>query len=468
MTAAITPQPDRADASLDDLIAMQQAYFDSGVTRSYEFRVQQLRALKAAIQANEERILGALHADLRKPAYEAFITEVGFLYSEINHVLKHLAGWMKPRRVGTPLQMLPGRSAIHSEPRGRVLIIGPWNYPFQLILAPLVGAIAAGNAAVLKPSELAPATAAVLRDLVSQTFTAQYVAVVEGGVQTSQALLARRWDYIFFTGGGNVGRVVARAAAEHLTPMTLELGGKSPCIVAPDADLDLAARRIVWGKFLNAGQTCVAPDYLLVHHSIHDQLLTRMVDQIRTAYGDDPAASPDYTRIINERHFDRLVALLPGANIVTGGRYDRSARYIEPTIIAGISLDHPAMADEIFGPILPVFTFQALEEAIARIRERPNPLALYLFTRNRETEAQVIREVPFGGGCINDTLMHLSNPDLPFGGVGGSGMGAYHGRYSFDTFSHQKSVVRSAGWFDPKLRYQPYAGKLDLVRRLFK
>ncbi|HYF80500.1 MAG TPA: aldehyde dehydrogenase [Symbiobacteriaceae bacterium] len=468
MTAATTPQPGEIDHPLDDLLAEQQAYFDSGITRTYEFRVQQLRALKAAVKENEERILKALHVDLRKPAYEAFITEVGFLYAEINHVLKHLAGWMKPRRVGTPLQMLPGRSAIHSEPRGRVLIIGAWNYPFQLILAPLVGAIAAGNVAVLKPSELAPATVAVLSDLISKTFPHKYVAVVEGGVQTSQALLARRWDYIFFTGGANVGRVVARAAAECLTPITLELGGKSPCIIAADADLDLAARRIVWGKFLNAGQTCVAPDYLLVHHSVRDRLLTRMVDQIRAAYGDDPAQSPDYTRIINERHFDRLVALLPGANIVTGGRFDRGTRYIEPSIIEGISLDHPAMADEIFGPILPVLTFHAFEEAMEMIRERPNPLALYLFTRSRETEAQVIREVPFGGGCINDTLMHLSNPDLPFGGVGGSGMGAYHGRYSFDTFSHQKSVVRSSGWFDPKLRYQPYAGKLDLIRRFFK
>ncbi|MDF2628517.1 MAG: aldehyde dehydrogenase family protein [Symbiobacteriaceae bacterium] len=468
MTAAITQQPHSGEPWLDDLAQEQDEYFHSGATQPYPFRLDQLRRLKAAIAANEDRILEALRTDLRKPAFEAFIAEVGFLYAEINHTIKHLDGWMKPRRVGTPLQLMPSRSAIYSEPRGRVLIIGTWNYPFQLIMAPRVGAIAAGNVAVLKPSELAPATASVLSDLIGKTFPRKYVAVVEGGVQTSQALLARRWDYIFFTGGGHVGRAVARAAAEHLTPITLELGGKSPCIVEGDADLDLAARRIVWGKFLNAGQTCVAPDYLLVHRSVRDQLLRRMADRIRTVYGDDPAASPDYARIITERHFDRLAGLLPGANIVTGGRMNRADRYIEPTIVEGVALDHPAMADEIFGPILPVFAYDSLDEALHIIRQRPNPLALYLFTRSRSTEEKVIRTVPFGGGCINDTMMHLSNPDLPFGGRGGSGMGAYHGRHSFDTFSHHKSVVRSAGWLDPKLRYQPYAGKLSLIKRFFR
>ncbi|HWI63150.1 MAG TPA: aldehyde dehydrogenase [Symbiobacteriaceae bacterium] len=467
MTAFPQSHPRPADA-LDRLQAEQRAYFESGATRPYEFRVEQLKRLRDLLKANEERILAALHTDLHKPAFEAFSGEVAFLYAEIAHTLKHLKSWMQPRKVGTPLQLFPGRSRIYSEPRGRVLIIGPWNYPLQLVVAPLIGAMAAGNVAVLKPSELAPATAALVSELIRSAYPEQYIAVVEGGVETAQALLSRRWEYIFFTGGTAVGRVVARAAAEHLTPVTLELGGKSPCIVLPDADLDLAARRIVWGKFFNAGQTCVAPDYLLAHRSIKDELVQRMVQQIRTFYGDDPAASPDYARIVSERHLDRLTALLHGANIVTGGRIDRASRYLEPTILEGLGLEHPAMEGEIFGPILPVLPFDSLDEAIGMVKERPNPLALYLFTSSARDQERVIAEVPFGGGCINDAIMHLSNPDLPFGGVGDSGMGAYHGRRSFEIFSHEKSVVSGAGWPDPKLRYAPYAGKLALLRRFVK
>jgi aldehyde dehydrogenase (NAD+) len=455
---------------LDQLLAAQQAYVESGATRPYAFRVEQLRKLKRMLQANEDRLLAALAADMHKPGLEAFLAEVGFLYADINHTLKHLKRWMKPRRVGTPLQLIPSRGVIYKEPLGRVLIIAPWNYPLMLLLAPLTAALAAGNVAVLKPSELAPATSALIAELIGKTFPREYVAVNEGGVAESQQLLARRWDHIFFTGGGAVGKVVAQAAAEHLTPVTLELGGKSPCIVTADADLDLAARRIVWGKFYNAGQTCVAPDYLLVHASIKQPLLERMAGYIRSFYGDDPKASPDLARIISDRHFDRLAAMLAagGARVVCGGQLDRTQRYIAPTVLADVGLDHPTMYEEIFGPILPVLTYDRLDEAIATVRRMSHPLALYLFTRDAATERRVLESLPFGGGCINDVVIHLSNPDLPFGGVGGSGTGAYHGEYGFNTFSHHKSVVHSGTWLDVKLRYLPSGDKLKLFRRIFR
>lgn len=451
---------------IDQMLEAQRAHFLSGATRSYSFRVEQLRKLKRAIEANEAKVLAALESDMKKPPYEAFVGEVAFLYWDIDHTIKHLKGWMKPRRVKTPLTLMPSSSRILSEPLGQVLIISPWNYPFQLLLAPLVGAMAAGNVAVLKPSELAPATSRVVADLIAATFPPELVAVVEGGVEASQALLARKFDHIFFTGGAGVGKIVAKAAAEHLTPVTLELGGKSPCIVTPDADLAVAARRIAWGKFFNAGQTCVAPDYLLVHRSVKEPLLAAMERCLTEFYGADPKASADLARIISLRHFDRLAGLLGSGKVRIGGQVDREQRYIAPTVVDEVGVEDPVMQEEVFGPILPVLTYESLDEAIGVVRRMPNPLALYLFTNDRATEARVMQDLPFGGGCVNNTLVHLSNPDLPFGGVGSSGIGAYHGKTGFDTFAHQKSVMRTSTRIDPNLRYQPYSGKLALIKRL--
>lgn len=456
------------EKSLDALMQAQQAYFISGATLSWEFRVQQLRLLKDGIQRYEPEIMAALKQDLGKPGLEAYAAEIGFVYAELRHVLRNLKAWMRPQRVRTPLALQPSSSLVMSEPLGQVLIIAPWNYPFQLLIAPLIGAVAAGNCAVLKPSELAPHTAQVVERLITEIFPQEYVAVVQGGVETSQALLAEKWDYIFFTGSAAIGRIVARAAAEHLTPVTLELGGKSPCIVDRETDLGVTARRIAWGKFFNAGQTCVAPDYVLVDASVKDQLLEQIVHQIEQFFGPDPVRSEDYARIINLRHFDRLVGLLGEGLLVVGGQHDRAERYIAPTIIDGPSLTAPVMQEEIFGPILPVLTYQTLDEAIGIVRRFPKPLSLYLFSNNEATQQRVLSELSFGGGCINNTLMHLSNPHLPFGGVGESGMGAYHGKHSFDTFSHRKSIVRSTQTVDPKVVYQPYKGKLKLVRMLLK
>lgn len=453
---------------LDALMEAQQTYFLSGATRSYEFRVEQLHRLKAAIQRYESEIMAALKQDLGKPDLEAYAGEVGFVYAELSHVLKELKTWMRPQRVSTPLTLQPGKSFVISEPLGKVLIISPWNYPFQLLIAPLIGALAAGNCAVLKPSELAPHTAQVVERLIGEIFAREYVAVVQGGVEASEALLARKWDHIFFTGSSSVGRIVARAAAEHLTPVTLELGGKSPCIVDRDTDLDVTARRVAWGKFFNAGQTCVAPDYLLVDAAVKEPLLERLIRQIGEFFGPDPAQSEDYARIISPRHFDRLVGLLAEGRLVIGGQHDRATRYIAPTIMDEPPLTAPVMQEEIFGPILPVLTYRTLDEAIHLVRQFPKPLALYLFSNSEATQQRILSELSFGGGCINNTLMHLSNPHLPFGGVGESGMGAYHGKFSFETFSHRKSIVQSSQGLDPKVVYQPYKGKLKLVRMLLK
>lgn len=453
-------------ALLDSVLAEQRAFYETGATRPYAFRAEQLRRLKRAIQAWESQIGAALAADMGKPEFEAFTSEIAFLYWEIDHALKHLKGWMKPRRVGTPMAIMPSRSFILPEPLGQVLIIGPWNYPLMLVLVPLVGAIAAGNTAVLKPSEVAPHTSALMARLIESTFPRSYVAVVEGGADAAQALLARRWDHIFFTGGSAVGKIVARAAAEHLTPVTLELGGKSPCMVDSEVNLAVAARRIAWGKFFNAGQTCVAPDYLLVHRSVKEPFLAALAGQIQEFYGREPKRSPDYARIVSDRHFDRLAALLGEGQVIIGGQLDRASRYIAPTVIDGVQLHHRSMQEEIFGPILPVLTYDHLDQAIATVRKMPNPLALYLFTNNRATEERVLAEVPFGGGCVNNTVVHLSNPNLPFGGRGQSGYGACHGKSGFDTFSHRKPVVKTALFPDIPLRYAPYAGKVSLLKRL--
>ncbi|MGB0561830.1 MAG: aldehyde dehydrogenase [Spirulinaceae cyanobacterium] len=448
------------------LIAAQRAFFATGQTQPYDFRIEQLRKLQEAIAAYEDKILAALQQDLHKPAFEAVAAEVIFNQEEITYALKHLKRWLRPQRVSAPLSQQPASAQIVPEPLGVVLIIAPWNYPFQLMIGPLIGAIAAGNCAILKPSELAPHTAAVIKDLIAATFDPAYITVVEGGKEVTQELLQHRFDHIFFTGGTAVGKIIMRAAAEHLTPVTLELGGKSPCIVEPDAHLEYSARRIAWGKFINAGQTCIAPDYLLVHESIKDALLAKVKAAVQEFYGDDPAQSEDYCRIISDRHFERLSGLIDPTQVIFGGQTDASERYIAPTILDNVTWDDPIMAEEIFGPILPVLTYQDWDDAIAQINARPKPLALYLFSSDKARQEQVLNQTASGGVCLNDTIMQVGVTTLPFGGVGDSGMGAYHGKTSFDTFSHTKSVLKRNFWFDLKLRYPPYAGKLKWVKLL--
>jgi len=452
--------------NLSELILNQRRFFASGKTLSYEFRLAELQKLKRAIGQMESDLLGALKKDLNKAPFEGFTSEVGFVLGEINHAIKQLPHWMRSRSVSTPLVFQPGRSRIYAQPRGCVLIIGPWNYPFQLLFAPLVGAIAAGNCVILKPSELATATERVVRELIEKTFSPEFVGVVCGSIDETTALLKERFDHIFFTGSVAVGKVVMRAAAEHLTPVTLELGGKSPCIVDEKIDLSVTARRIVWGKFSNAGQTCIAPDYLLVPKTIKNDLMGAIRQRLLEFFGERPKESPDYGRIINERNFDRLVGLLDKSQIYLGGQNDRKSLYIAPTVLDNVRLDSKVMEDEIFGPILPVITYESLDEALTVVAQHPNPLACYVFTKNRAFEERIIREVPFGGGCVNNTLGHYANPHLPFGGVGESGMGAYHGQKTFETLSHYKSILRSSFRIDMKTKYPPYHNKFNLLKKL--
>ncbi|MBD2260720.1 aldehyde dehydrogenase [Pseudanabaena sp. FACHB-2040] len=456
MTALVTP-------STADCLQAQRDFFATGVTKALDFRIDQLKRLKAAVLKYQDDIVAAAKADLGRPEYEAYF-EIGVL-SELDFIVKHLKSWAKPKRVGVTLTQLPASAWIQPEPKGVVLILGPWNYPFQLVISPLMGAIAAGNCALVKPSEIAPATSQVVAKLIKDTFDPAYIAVVEGGVETAQELLAHRFDHIFFTGGTRVGKVVMAAAAQHLTPVTLELGGKSPCIIDSDKQLETAAKRIVWGKFVNAGQTCVAPDYLLVKESVKPALLDALKQALNTFYGDDPAQSPDLSRIVNERQFDRLVGLLESGTTAVGGQFNRETRYIAPTLLDSVSWDDPVMEDEIFGPILPVLTYHSLDEAIARINERPKPLALYLFTPDKAIEQKVLGETSSGGVCINDVFLQVAAWQMPFGGIGDSGIGAYHGKYSFETFSHHKSVLKKPFWLDMTWRYAPYAKKLDFLKK---
>ena len=453
--------------AIQQLLHDHRSYFASGVTKGLTFRREQLGVLRRALQACEQALFHSLKEDLGKPAFEAYAGETAIVINEIDHAVRHLRRWAKPRRVPSPLSHFPARSFIHPQPYGVSLIIGPWNFPVQLMLAPLVGALAAGNCAVLKPSISTPRTSHLLAKLIREHYDPAYVSIIEGGAETAQALLAERFDHIFFTGGVATGRLVMAAAAKHLTPVTLELGGKNPCIVDPDVDLDITARRIVWGKFFNAGQSCVAVDYLLVDRRIRQDLLSRIIACIGDFYGDDPSRSPDLARIVSEAHFDRLLALLGRGEIVFGGASDRAGRYISPTIIDGITGDEPIMNDEIFGPLLPVIAYDTLDEAIDFVNARPNPLALYFFSRNRTLQERVLRATSSGGVCINDTVIHETVIDLPFGGVGDSGMGKYHGKASFDAFSHPRSIVRNDFLIDIFLRYPPYRDHLKWLRRLF-
>jgi aldehyde dehydrogenase (NAD+) len=454
-------------AMIPDTVKRLRGAFGAGRTRPLEWRREQLGRIRDLVLENAEELVEALRADLGKPELEARATDLQIVAGEARLALKHLARWTRPEKVATPLNQKPARARIVREPLGVVLVIAPWNYPVQLLLSPLVGAVAAGNAVMLKPSEVTVHVSAALARLVPRYLDPEAIALVEGGVPETTALLEQRWDHIFYTGNGTVGRVVMAAAARHLTPVTLELGGKSPCIVDDTADLDVAARRIAWGKFLNAGQTCIAPDYVLVAESREEELVGKIGQAIRSFYGENPRKTRDYARIVNERHHRRLAAFLGDGEVVIGGEADDAERYIAPTVMRHVDPSAPVMQEEIFGPILPVLPVRNVDEAISFVNAREKPLALYVFTADAAVEEQVLERTQSGGVCVNATIWHIANPNLPFGGVGPSGMGAYHGRASFETFSHRKSVVTKTTRLDPKIVYPPYGSlKTSLVKRL--
>ena len=432
------------------------------------FRKQTLVKLLISVQNHEEEIIKALYDDFKKPAFEAVVSETAYIVSELNHTIKNINKWAKPNMVLPSLLNFPSTDYIYKEPYGKVLIIAPWNYPYQLALCPLIAAVAAGNQVVLKPSELTPNTSRIIAKIISETFDENHVKCVEGGVEITQELLAQRWDYIFFTGSVAVGKIVAKAAAENLTPVTLELGGKNPCIIDATANLKLAAKRIVWGKFLNAGQTCIAPDYLLVSNKIKSTLIELIKKEIIDAYGENPETSPDFPRIINQKKWNRLTEMLKGESILAGGKSNIQDYYLAPTLLDEPSLDSLVMKDEIFGPILPVLSFENEADLVSIISRYEKPLSLYIFSNDNPFAKKIIQNYSFGGGCINDTLVYFSNKRLPFGGVGNSGIGAYHGKLSFSTFTHYKAIVKRANWLDIPTRYAPYKGKLKSVKKLFK
>lgn len=449
-------------------LQQQRHFFESGATRPYAFRKQQLLNLKHAVENHEEAIYAALYADLHKSKEECWVTENGFFMAELKDTLANLKSWMEPEAVPTNLLNLPSSSKVMREPLGVVLIIGPWNYPFQLLFTPLMGAIAAGNTVVLKPSEFAPATASVMEKIIHAVFPPEQVLYVPGdGATVIPAMMNQfAFDHVFYTGSTGVGKIIYKMAAENLVPVTLELGGKSPCVVEDDANISVAAKRIAMPKFSNAGQMCVAPDYILVHESKRVQLIEALKKAIPQFYGNDASKEEGYGRIINEKQFNRIIQYLTDGTIVYGGKYDAATLYIEPTILDGVSVDSTIMRDEIFGPLLPILSFNTMEEAKAIIAKNPNPLAFYIFTGSSAKEQAWLQAVPAGGACVNTATLHLTNPNLPFGGRGFSGTGAYHGKYSFETFSHKKAVMKTPTWFDPALKYPPFTGKLKLLKWL--
>lgn len=436
-------------------IQRQRAFFQTGATRGLAFRCEQLRKLSAALERHESALLAALKADLGKSSFQAFATELGLVQAEIRHALRHLRKWVAPSRRPTPWLLWPARGWLQPEPLGVALIIGPWNYPAQLLFTPLASAIAAGNCVVLKPSELAPRTAEAITALVREHFSQEFIAIENGGPEVAEALLRERFDKIFFTGSTPVGRVVMAAAARHLTPVTLELGGKCPAIVCADAPVELAARRIAWGKFMNAGQTCVAPDFVLVPRGQREAFVAKLKPAIQEFYGDQPIQSAEYGRIVNARHFERLVSYLGDGKIVYGGEHNAKELFLAPTILAEMAPESLVMQEEIFGPILPVLEFDKLDAALAMLRERPTPLAAYVFSRDRATQARVLAETRSGSACVNDVVSQMVGTGLPFGGLGASGMGAYHGRAGFEAFTHQRAIMRRATWLDLPFRYPP-------------
>ncbi|RFU69438.1 aldehyde dehydrogenase [Peribacillus saganii] len=450
------------------LVDKQKKFFRTGKTKNLAYREKALQTLRETIRTHEKQFIEALKADLNKSEFEAYSTEIGVVLEEIRFMLKNFRSWAKPQKVKTPLTHFGSKGYIYPEPYGVALVIAPWNYPFQLAVAPLIGAIAAGNCAILKPSELTPKTSKVLARIISDIFPEEYIAVIEGGVETTQALLNGKLDYIFFTGSVPVGKIIMEAASKNLTPVTLELGGKSPCIVHEDANIKLAAKRIAWGKFMNAGQTCVAPDYLYLHQNIRDSFMQNLIQAIKELYGDQPLHNPNYTRIVSKRHFDRLQSFLTDGERTFGGESIGEKLLIEPTVLTKITWEHTVMQDEIFGPILPVLEYNDLSEVIEGIHNHPNPLALYLFSECKNVQQEVLNSISFGGGCINDTVYHLASPYLPFGGVGSSGTGAYHGKGSFDTFTHHKSILKQTTRFDLPVRYPNVKNGLKMIKYFLK
>ncbi|HJD48231.1 MAG TPA: aldehyde dehydrogenase [Candidatus Mediterraneibacter norfolkensis] len=455
------------EQEIKTIISRQRKYFQTGSTLPVNTRLNALRRLYAAICGSEKEIHEALKKDLGKSGFESYMCETGLVLEEISYMLKHTARFAREKRVRTPLAQFHSRSFQKPSPYGVTLIMSPWNYPFMLTLSPLVDALAAGNTAVVKPSAYSPNTSEVLRKILSQCFEPQYVAVVTGGRAENTCLLHEHFDYIFFTGSQAVGKEVMRNAAEYLTPVTLELGGKSPCIIDQTADIRLAARRVVFGKYLNCGQTCVAPDYIYCQRSVKDTFIKEVQNQIKKQYGRHPLDNPDYGKIINEKHFDRILGLIDEKKVVQGGGSDRKTLRIEPTVMDNVAFSDPVMQEEIFGPVMPILTFDSIDEVIHRVNAMPHPLALYLFTSDKNTEKKVISRCGFGGGCINDTIIHLATTEMGFGGFGESGMGAYHGKIGFDTFTHYKSIVDKKTWLDLPMRYQPYRKLHEKMVRFF-
>ena len=456
--------------ALQQNLQQLRAFYATGATKDYAFRKAALRRLRQSVLQHEEALMQALYTDLKKSREESWVTEIGFVLAELRHTLKHLQSWMKPEKVPTNLLNLPSRSAIYKEPLGVVLIIGPWNYPLNLLFAPLVGAIAAGNCAVLKPSEAAPATAAVMKGIIEETFPPGFVLYVEGeGASIVPQLMNDfRFDHVFYTGSTQVGKRIYEMAAKQLTPVTLELGGKSPCVVESDAKLSVAARRIAMTKFNNAGQMCVAPDYILVHHSRKAELVQWLKMAIEQFFTTDPSRSDNYGKMVNERAFRRVTEYLKEGTILHGGRHDASTGYIEPTLLENVDVNTAVMGEEIFGPVLPILAFDTFEEAQQIIARNSNPLAFYVFTESREKEKRWLGEIAAGGACVNNASWHLTNFNLPFGGRGASGIGAYHGKFSFDVFSHHKGVMKTPTWFDPSIKYPPFHGKLKLFKKILR
>jgi len=456
--------PTAKKSDIKILLDSQRQFFTSGKTKDIGFRIEQLKKLESIISNNENKIYDALNSDLKRSPFETYKTEIGIVLSEIKHAIKKLPDWARISKVKTPFKLLPARSYIYKEPLGLSLIIAPWNYPFQLLLAPLIGSIAAGNCSIFKASEYTPATSSLIFEMFSTNFDKNYLAPVEGDATVGRELVSLPFDHIFFTGGKTAAKSILKAAADNLTPVTLELGGKSPCIIDKDADIEIAARRVAWGKFINAGQTCVAPDYLILHREIKTLFLDKLIENIKCFYGDNPFESQDYPRIVNEKHFDHLSKFLNTGSILTGGDSKRDELYIAPTVIDNISLEDKIMSEEIFGPILPVLTYSDIDEVKKTVLKNPNPLALYFFSKNRDNQEKILKEISFGGGCINDTILHLASPLLPFGGVGESGMGRYRGEAGFDTFSNHKSILKNNFPIDIPLRYPPYKNKLWLLK----
>ena len=449
-----------------ELLQKQRDFFATQQTKDISFRKKALKKLQKEIISREDDIAEAIYKDFKKPKFETLAAETQFVLAELKLVLKNIELWARRERKSATLMNWPSSDWIYKEPYGAVLVIAPWNYPFQLAFAPLIGAITAGNTVVVKPSEVTPNTAKIISEIVASVFVPEHVSVVEGGIEVSQNLLAQKWDYIFFTGSTRVGQIVYESAAKHLTPVTLELGGKNPCIVDSTASIALAAKRIVWGKFLNAGQTCIASDYILVHSSVKDKLIAALIQNITKCYGENIEASPDFSRTVNQSHYKGLKALLEGEEIIFGGNSNDEDNYLAPTLVNEPKLDSKLMQGEIFGPILPIIAYETEDDIHTYIMNYGKPLATYVFSNNKKFQKKVIDTYSFGGGAINDTVIQITNKKLPFGGVGASGIGAYHGRTSFDIFSHQKAIIKKANWLDAPLRYPPYNLPMKLVKKV--